>query len=233
MLKSILNQENVDYENYFYLLNQFHCEHTHDPLPLEQSIQGSLNSLGLFNLMNKSRHSLVWNHQSLGGGPSQGLSTLDRRKYAGSMTSPYPVNRSPSNHSEFDFDLSLHALGEQQSLNSSRENDQINFQPNLPFSYNRASGAISNHINAYANQNNSTIGRKQLSTGYITPMFSSQPAHIRAINSIRSFGGSPRIISPRLSIPALSRSKSEPVSSKSPQLDDENISAHLTVRNPC
>jgi len=54
VLRSVLKQENIDFENDFYWLSKFQQERRHNPEEMEQSLQRSMSTLMMTGVMNRS-----------------------------------------------------------------------------------------------------------------------------------------------------------------------------------
>ena len=102
LLRSILNQENIDYENDFYWMQQFRLEKERDPRALEQSLAQSM----LYSQTSLNPHSLI---QRYGNGSNNRNSFPPSRR-----ANPYDsrLGGLASGHSDLDLDLSLNALGD-------------------------------------------------------------------------------------------------------------------------
>lgn len=81
LLRSILNQENIDYQNDFYWMQQFRLERERDPQALEQSLTQSMlysqTSLNPNSLMPRNSYRTRHVYDSRLGGVASGNSELD------------------------------------------------------------------------------------------------------------------------------------------------------------
>jgi hypothetical protein len=194
LLRSILNQENIDYENDFYWLNRFHVEKNRDPIGLEQSLLHSQYNPGIgntsgglhidnnasLNLLKSRFPSNIWNHHNI---------------YHSRKLNPNHSNAfiGDSAH-DFNLDLSLAALG-----------DQI-MDPNNPMF-----SQISLMQMQSQNTVNSPNSRKQSTSATLHPYPQYTVNNNRTTHGIKNLHGHSKLVkTPSPGIPTL-RSVSEPI----------------------